>query len=439
MSNEVSQDHIVEGVKNVLAKLCAEAPTNNVRDCLRQYSYDKPVEQAKKAINRYSKDVIIETLEYLGIKKQWRQYNKPLCLKDLLTRIKSLLPTSCELCRECYFVSKDEVSLLSCQRCGQGIHQECLMQILGDKYDSNMSQEDVMSVLNPMSFLGFYYLCGECSGSMMTADAELKSKTSKPKVHVLEDNDVNIEEETEESDDDDDHHHLEIHDENGDLIDSQPFSKKNESCCSGTGFRVVGKDADILTNKLTMCRYYKKGNCKHGRKEDGCKFDHPKACRKLMQHGNKGPRGCNEGTNCKDFHPRMCSESITKGECHSNRCTFAHVKGTKRNKKEEKKEETRKKVEGNGSGLDERKDVPDKNKVDKSKDFLDLVHNFKREIMEVMDTKLNMVMMSLMPPKMNFQTMPMFPVRPTETNATMAMPWMGMQQSQQGKMQEKMY
>ena len=344
------------------------------------------------------------------------------------------MPTTCEWCKEKYNVSKDEVNLLSCQKCGQGIHHECLVQILGGKYDSNMSQEDVMSVLNPMGFLGFYYLCGECSGGMMPADEEIKSRVTKPKVrndasaHEDDGNksdadDVDDDDDEDSDEDDDDHtHRVVIHDENGNLIESKPLSKK-----SGFGFSDAGADN---WNKPPICKYYKNGNCKHGRKGDGCNFDHPKACRKLMQHGNKGQRGCKDGRNCIDFHPRMCADSITKGECFNNKCTFVHVKGTKRKKKVHEGPK-KKKLESNNSNVG--KEVPVNNGSNMSKDFLDLVHNFKRDIME-MDTKLNMVMMSLGPQKMNFQTMPMFSVRPTETSATMTMPWMGMQQSQQTKM-----
>ena len=78
------------------------------------------------------------------------------------------------------------------------------------------------------------------------------------------------------------------------------------------------------------CRFYMKGKCKHSIKGKKCAYDHPKACPKLMKHGNKAPMGCNAGTRCPQFHPRMCSSSIRNGTCFNNLCTFAHVKGTKR-------------------------------------------------------------------------------------------------------------
>ena len=196
--------------------------------------------------------------------------------------------------------------------------------------------------------------------------------------------------------------------------------------------------SEISGEKGATCKFYMKGNCKHGRKGANCKYNHPKPCKKLMQHGNKGTRGCKEGKNCLSFHPRMCADSIRRGECFDNKCAFVHVKGTTRKKKDctkvegdSNKEEVHKipkMNKGNGQTGDTSEEVLFNAHPTDGHDFLDMIHNFKVEIMNAMDSKINTMVMSLMTPKTNFQTSTMFPVRPTETNVAMPMPWMGIQQ-----------
>ena len=41
-----------------------------------------------------------------------------------------------------------------------------------------------------------------------------------------------------------------------------------------------------------VCRFYKKGRCKHGLHGRNCIYYHPKACSKLLKFGNKVPKGC---------------------------------------------------------------------------------------------------------------------------------------------------
>ena len=144
---------------------------------------------------------------------------------------------------------------------------------------------------------------------------------------------------------------------------------------------VVGED-NINFNKEhkdsnlnPVCRFYKKGTCKHGIKGKNCPFVHPKACQKLLKNGNKGPKGCKDGIRCKFFHPRMCSTSIQRGECFDVACSYAHVKGTKR------------------------KQIPKKTESkSESEDFLRIMDNFKSEIMGILQEKFKTNTYHLPPP-----------------------------------------
>lgn len=51
--------------KVILAELCAFAPNNDVRDCLRLFDEDKPIPQLRSAFNRKTKTQLTTTLELL--------------------------------------------------------------------------------------------------------------------------------------------------------------------------------------------------------------------------------------------------------------------------------------------------------------------------------------------------------------------------------------
>ena len=91
---------------------------------------------------------------------------------------------------------------------------------------------------------------------------------------------------------------------------------------------------DSATNdqrrEKAVCRYYKKGTCKYGIVGRDCKFSHPKACRRFMEHGIKNKRGCKLGTQCRWFHPTLCKSSLANYECLVDSCKQLHVKGTRR-------------------------------------------------------------------------------------------------------------
>lgn len=133
---------------------------------------------------------------------------------------------------------------------------------------------------------------------------------------------------------------------------------------------------DQKIREKKVCRFYKKGTCKFGLKGNKCPFEHPKPCQKLIKYGNKSPQGCNAGTKCQNFHPRMCGSSIKNGTCYNKSCNFVHVKGTKR---QSKQNEIPPPVP-NTVNTEDKPEANQPNQASLKKDFLEIVHNFKREI-----------------------------------------------------------
>ena len=129
-------------------------------------------------------------------------------------------------------------------------------------------------------------------------------------------------------------------------------------------------------------------------KGNGCKFDHPKRCSKLMNYGTKAAKGCNLGKNCSKFHPKMCPMSVSKGECFDAHCDLCHVKGTRR-KRENPLKVNQKKKQGRPTPLKDQEKKKDDEKKETSglkslhQSFLGQISLLKKEIQEAVDVKIS--------------------------------------------------
>ena len=110
--------------------------------------------------------------------------------------------------------------------------------------------------------------------------------------------------------------------------------KNNFSSVSSPPPLPQAQAADNIQRKVAICSFYRKGICKHGSAGKECKFRHPKVCKKLVNHGNRGELGCKVGGKCTMFHPFVCRNSQRYMECLNEHCRFLHIKGTRRTAKE---------------------------------------------------------------------------------------------------------
>ena len=209
---------------------------------------------------------------------------------------------------------------------------------------------------------GVHYICSECElSSIPSADYGLKKKVKLPP--NITNSSQTIADMDDESDDDN------LENQN---IDTEVHNEDNSEI---GGERNIDNQIPVQKREQ-ICRYYAKGDCKFGRKGEGCPNSHPKPCRKLMKHGTQKSRGCTKGKKCSDWHPNMCLSSLRKGECYDDKCKFRHVKGTKRKKVEKSP------LDNNDKG---------RNRISKSEssnvDFLDLIKLLKKELMDAMDQK----------------------------------------------------
>ena len=112
-----------------------------------------------------------------------------------------------------------------------------------------------------------------------------------------------------------------------------PADAEPEVHVPNTASEVQNREENQTIHDKPLCRFYKQGRCKFGisgRKEGLCPFSHPKSCKKFLENGTRGPRGCNKGNQCEYLHPLMCYRSIKEKICLKSDCKYLHIKGTRR-------------------------------------------------------------------------------------------------------------
>ena len=346
--------------KDVLAELCASAPSTTIRDCLRKFKFGKQFtyKEQYNSIFPCQKNVIVDTLEYLCCVNEWKQTLKPQCVHELVCRIQTLLPDNCEYCNSLYTVPRNQTSLLACAKCGQEAHRCCVIEKLGLSEDKieKYSTDDVAKMLNPLELPGLVYLCKSCKESTVphpdAGKITIKDNASRNRDG---DNDTLI-------------------NDNG-----------------GTPDRVHEIDLTRESEKSPkICSFFMKGKCKHGARGKECKFTHPPLCKKYMNYGNKDSRGCKGG--CNKLHPKLCPKSLTTKGCDRNCSYFYHAKRlaksslqpTKPNDVAKNKRRNKHKNQSSTS----------KSEALSSSDFLEILQSLRADIIYEMDVKMA-TMMSL--------------------------------------------
>ena len=405
--------------RSVLAALCAGAPTSEIRDCLRCYDTSKSTAQIERKMQGISVPNLVSPMTYLGVPGQ-DCYVKNAIIRNLVCRIENLLPDTCFICENEYTIAKDEVPLLKCAICGQGIHSPCLLQMLEvtPEHQDSFGPDEVLKKVNPCNLPGFFYICYCCEKEKIPSDDDGKKKSHSDRheipSHISGEEDAGypIRDDSEEvvvvdpaaavhaSGGDDSLAEAEdlIRRERmasrprGPTDQSRGQQRANSNHPDNTSLNQRPNDHRDRSDKrgeagrTQICSFYRRGTCRFGISGKGCSRSHPKPCRKLLQHGNKSPRGCSEGSKCPKFHPQICSSSLTRGECLSEKCTFPHVKGTRRsNTPALRSPDLKQSGCRPGSGSNK---VRSNGEKTNQEDFLGALAVLKKELMESFEKKL---------------------------------------------------
>ena len=350
MDQEVSTE-TVEVWKRIIAELALKAPNDIIKGCIKTYDPEKPTQQNIKLLKACRKDTITQTLEFLS-KSSVADSKKEDMIDKLCLKIKNFFPETCQICDISYSVKLEDKPFLKCGSCGQEVHRQCYLKLL-KKINLIDENEELREILCKIP--GIFYLCPSCQ-------EETISFPHTPSINLtVEDQPIPIKEtstkllNTNKS--------LNrtprilpklplavtpvVHQLHTPKLSDQPLGRtefiknKLQREEDNRSPLISENTTDNDSNKKKsdehsgqqneqICRFYRKGKCKHGIRGRKCHYKHPKACPKLMKHGNKGPKGCDAGSKCPMYHPRMCASSIKQGQCFNEACTFVHIKGTRR-------------------------------------------------------------------------------------------------------------
>ena len=325
--------------KTVIAGICAGAPSDAVRNCLRKYDPSKTAWQIERDIKKEKKETMVAALEYLEVPNM-KEYRSEALPHELVCRIQNLLPDNCGFCKQSYCITLGDKPILSCVKCGQGCHNSCVLQILGtEESDLNEGNKYGENIANPYSTLGLFYICHECQKDVIPQRDNLRLRNSGRRnsevIDAQADTSVGVQVNHGNS-------HASGTNNVPQVTITAPEDNRsqvlNNSATSPIQQIQNAEGTPTLNNNQPICKHYRTGRCKYGisgKKDGTCAYRHPKACTKLLNNGLRRRGGCNRGENCRFFHPQMCHASLQDRVCLRENCKFMHVRGTRRSDREE--------------------------------------------------------------------------------------------------------
>ena len=309
---------VTQSPKDILEELCSTSSDEQVKRVLSAYPLGVSLTSQKSAIGKFKKDEILATLQFLRVSDQER-YNKPKLLHNLIIRIQNLLPDTCGLCRQEYNIRLEDEPLLSCEVCGQGSHDPCIKNILGESDNGSLDSKAARKLIIPLDLAGVHYLCMSCSTQIIPREKEcIPEKTDH---ETPEGNNPEVTPSSQPAGEPSTPENLP---EQG-TSSVQPVPGNDGSS------QLQPASSPAAMDNRPICRFHKKNQCRHGPTGRGCKDRHPQPCKKLLRYGANHANGCTLGrARCDKWHPSMCPDSMTKGHCMTTSCNFWHVAGTKR-------------------------------------------------------------------------------------------------------------
>ena len=300
---------IKKQTQEILGNLLRHA-NQNQKTVLSAFAEKEDSEQNEKHIYKFLVPQLEETADYLRIitvdrdgKKIYLK-QKNLLVKKIVSKIMSLLPVMCLECGDSYATPLGTSSPFNCVRCDRGSH--------------SCSKVTSFHGLMTDAPLGLVWMCSPCL-------RDLKPETPCPTPHDS----------------------LQSEEDSSQLGKSVVPTKDAEilssATCSETTKQAEDKSMSMSNRqkderKVDICDLYRKGACPHGMKGTNkvegqvCQFSHPKGCQKYISFGSRGKKGCGSRSKCQLFHPVLCRYSIKQRLCTNDKCTFVHLKGTRRQK-----------------------------------------------------------------------------------------------------------
>ena len=278
----MAADELLAVQKQIIKDLSEIPKEPEIKEIIKKYDSTQDANCIFKELSKYKVADLKLAASFLSNKQpEELKLRKDEWVNMIITKIENHMPEHCKCCDESYTVQFGSTPTLSCLLCGQGAHDKCLNEMLEERGLPKLP--------------GLVWMCPFCKPRATVGDLKGNKQLLKGKkndsniepINVDQENEVNTKEETDKKQEDD-------KTKNTKSIETQT-----------TGPTTKGKDASI-------CPDYKNKRCIFGLKGKGCKFMHPKPCKRFLSFGDKDPRGCMQGQKCDKFHPRMCRYSLQK-------------------------------------------------------------------------------------------------------------------------------
>ncbi len=238
-----------EKQQEVIEALVSTAREDEVKDVLRSYNPTHTHKQQVRDISKHNLNKLKGAALFLKMEGS-QTLLKPALVQAVIVRIQNLLPDKCQICDEEYTVLLEEKPLLGCSICGQGAHGRCISQFVDNV------EEPVLKIP------GTHWICGACEGNVIPKETgRVQSRNLPARDTDREDEDTEQAQE--------------------ELPGSQASADEDGEQNQGARDRANTAPRD----PQPVCSHYKKGTCRHGISGRGCRFQHPKPCQKLMNHG----------------------------------------------------------------------------------------------------------------------------------------------------------
>ena len=288
MTTKTPEETRQDNDRQILKNLVDNAPTSPetkspVKEILKCYDYDTDSSEIFAALMKYYKTDLMVAAQYLRKLPETFRYKTDL-VKAITKRIDNLLLEECRKCKLWYAIERDEYPVISCSLCGQGCHEACY--------------KDLAPLLE--QYPGLKYTCLRCEG--LEVEEERKTPAKNPE---------------------------------GPANPSQATAPKSPHRPEPDEEEEEKEKED---DPRPICQRLRRGVCPHGVRGtnpiDGqiCQYKHLRRCQPYCKFGTDPIQGCEKGRDCNLLHPVLCKFALQYKSCTNLRCKFTHVKGTRRYK-----------------------------------------------------------------------------------------------------------
>ena len=150
--DDTAEITLVTAKRQILAKLKLKTTDQEIRTVISKYYPTTDFEGIHKSMYLGCKVAALRKAAlFLNYEAQLKaDYTKPNLVNWIITRIENFLPETCSTCEKKYCIDFGEKTHLMCFICGQGAHDECFINYIGNKRALPKLQ-------------GIHWLCGYCA------------------------------------------------------------------------------------------------------------------------------------------------------------------------------------------------------------------------------------------------------------------------------------